>query len=250
MIDLSHAVEQHCVLSLAKSQRDQLSNGVSALSQPTDPTDESTVNPYASPSSIASATLIESGDLQTQPKPPKPGLVIIKWMLVCFIAAGPSFCFGGMIGNWRGPEVLGMLVGILVFVAGYSAIEFIPQIQLAMNQRAKRRASRTAYISRMVISILFPIGVFFDMYCGVVSLGISSVLTGGEWNFKDSTNGVDFPVFRFLTFLMTTVIQGTLLNILVFAYMLLVYGFLRIIGVDNSSRYGGTEMTQRSDRVN
>lgn len=203
------------------------------LSNSTDQPDEAPINPYAAPTSVATAALIEE---QNPLPPPKPGRVIIRWLMVCCVAAGPSFYFGGGIGGWRSPEVLGMLFGILIFVAGYSLIEFMPQIQSAMAQRAKRRASRIAYISRMGISILFPIGVFVDLYCGIVSVGLAGMITGGEFNgMGRSMRPTDPPTFRFLTFLLTTIIQGTLLNILVFAYMLIVYGFLRLFGVKNSN---------------
>ena len=193
------------------------------------PSKDSAVNPYAAP--VAEAIL---ADEQPPLVPPAPGSVIIKWLIVCGIAAGPSFYFGGGIGGWCGPEVLGMIVGILIFVAGYSLIEFTPQIQSAMAQRAKRRASRIAYISRMAISILFPIGVFVDLYCGIFSLGLTSAITGGDWTGLRQPNAeTHSTTARFLTFLLTTMIQGVLLNILLFAYMLIVYGFLRLVGVKN-----------------
>lgn len=116
------------------------------MSEPAHQSDDAPVNPYAAPTSEAVEALALERPLM---KPPKLGRVIIKWLIVCVLAAGPSFFLGGGIGGWRVPEVLGMIFGILIFAAGYSVIEFIPQIQLTMAQRAKRRASRIAYITRM-----------------------------------------------------------------------------------------------------
>ena len=197
----------------------------------TDQTRDHSPNPYAAPvSQSASATRDEQPILP----PPKPGRVIIKWLMVCGIAAGPSFYFGGGLGGWRTPETLGMVFGILIFVAGYSAIEFMPQIQSAMAQRVKRRATRVAYITRMGISILFPIGVLVDLYCGIVSVMIASAITGSENPLGSRGSGFVLPPFRFSIYLLTTLIQGTLLNILVFTYMMIVYGFLRMIGMSDS----------------
>lgn len=203
----------------------------SAVNHETEQTGDHSTNPYAAPVSQDTRVLL---DEQLPLSPPKPGRVILKWLVVCGIAAGPSFYFGGGLGGFRAPEVLGMIFGILIFVAGYSAIEFMPQIQSAMAQRVKRRATRVAYITRMGISILFPIGVFVDLYCGIVSVSISGLITGGEHPLASREAGSVLPSVRFFSYLLTTLIQGTLLNILLFAYMLIVYGFLKMIGMSDS----------------
>lgn len=201
------------------------------MNEESEQTGDDLVNPYAAPVSTAAAMLPEGEVALT---PPNPGRVIIKWLIVCSIAAGPSFFFGAGMGNWRLPEVLGMIAGVLAFAAGYSAIEFLPQVQAAMTQRVKRRATRIAYITRMGISILFPVGIFIDMYCGIVSVGFANVIVGGN-GLGFGGAGFESPILRFLTFLLTTLIQGVLLNIILFAYMLIVYGFLRMLGVENST---------------
>jgi len=194
--------------------------------------DNFTDNPYAAPSTVTAAEPLDDQERMPEPKPVR---VIIKWLVVCTVAAGPSFFFGGGLGNWRMPEVLGMITGILVFVAVYSSIEFLPQIRAAMAQRAKRKAARIAYLSRMGISILFPVGVFLDLYCGIASVGLAGVLMGqGANGFGTVDSGSGLPISRFLTFLFITIIQGTLLNILVFAFMAIVFGVLRAFGVKNS----------------
>jgi hypothetical protein len=142
-----------------------------------------------------------------------------------------------------------MIFGILIFVAGYSAIEFMPQIQSAMAQRVKRRATRVAYITRMGISILFPIGVFVDLYCGIVSVSISGLITGGEHPLASREAGSVLPSVRFFSYLLTTLIQGTLLNILLFAYMLIVYGFFKMIGMSDSLADHGKALDSHRDSI-
>lgn len=201
--------------------------------------EENLVNPYAAPTSIETGHFDDDAALLPAPR---PGKVLIKWLTVCVIAAAPSFYFGGGIGGWRTPEILGMVMGILVFVVGYSLIEFLPQVQSALQKKAQHRATRIAYITRIVISVLFPIGIFVDLYCGIFSVFVSSTITG-EQGFPRASS-TDAPSLRFLYHLLTTLIQGTVLNIILFSYMLIVYGFLRIAGVDNSLRGKKTPSTE------
>ena len=206
-----------------------------------DQADDPSPNPYAAPFSAAPTALPNE---QHPLPPPQPARVIAKWLIVCVVAAAPSFFFGGGLGQWRAPEVLGMIAGVLIFVAGYSSIEFLPSIRSAMRQRTKRKATRIAYITRMVISIVFPIGIFIDIYCGAISVFLSGALTQVNGLAMGGTNGIpERPMIRFFAFLFTTLVQGTLLNILLFAYMMIVYGFLRVLGVKDSAYQSEEEST-------
>ena len=210
-----------------------------------DQADDSSANPYAAPASVAAPVLLED---QRPLPPPVPSAVIAKWLIVCMIAAAPSFFFGGGLGGWRFPETMGMITGILIFVAGFSSMEFLPSIRSLMRQRAKRKATRIAYITRMVISVVFPIGIFIDIYCGAISVSVSGAVTGVNGFAMGGTNyGSERPMIRFFTFLLTTLLQGTLLNIILFAYMMIVYGFLRVLGVKDSTYQGDQESTFGAD---
>lgn len=184
--------------------------------------DADSMNPFAAPTTSAT---IESVGGNPNPLPP-PILVNVfgKWLVICAFAAGPSFMMGGGMGGWRPAAVWGMLAGIFVFVIGYTAIEFTAAVQEQMNKPVSRRASWIAYLTRVGISIVFPVGMTVDILCGIFAVGFSSSITGfvpvrfsapGE---ADFSHGV-----LFFQFLFTTVIQGLLLNLVLFAYMGIVW---------------------------
>ena len=137
---------------------------------------ENPINPFAVPVSSA-AIAPERGNPDPLP-PPQLSLVFIKWFVICAFAAGPSFYFGGMMGNWRLSAVVGMVIGILIFVIAYTAIEFTTAVQEQMRKPVSRRASWIAYFTRVVISIVYPVGLVVDMICGFVAVGLSSSATG------------------------------------------------------------------------
>ena len=72
---------------------------------------ENPINPFAVP--ISSSAIAPERGNPDPPPPPELSKVFIKWLIICAFAAGPSFYFGGMMGNWRLSAVLGMVVGIL-----------------------------------------------------------------------------------------------------------------------------------------
>ena len=183
---------------------------------------EKPINPFAVPISSA-AIAPERGNPDPLP-PPQLSRVGIKWLIICGIAAAPSFVFGGSIGNWRTAGVVGMVIGVLIFVIGYTALEFTTAVQQQMQKPASRRASWIAYMTRVGISIVFPIGVFVDIACGVFAVSLSSSVTGiQEVGFaRSETVNVSDAAFCF-QFALTTLIQGFLLNLVLFGYMGIVW---------------------------
>jgi len=188
------------------------------------------VNPFAAP---VSSAMVEPGKPNPNPLPrPDPLAVFIKWTVVCGFAAGPSFYFGGGMGAWRPAAVLGMLIGILIFVIGYTALEFTTAIQEQMNKPVSRRAAWIAYLTRAAISIVFPIGLTVDILCGIFSVGISSALTGiSETPFHSPGDNFS-EAFCCFQFAVTTVVQGVLLNLVLFAYMGIVWLVCKAISRD------------------
>ncbi len=122
------------------------------------------------------------------------------------------------MGNWRAPAVLGMVIGVLIFVIGYSALEFTKTIQQKMADPVSRRAAWIAYGTRVAISILF-IGVYLDIFCGAFAIGISSSVSGFQGSLGRISRG-DVPAsIECFQFMVTTIVQGVLLNLVLFAYM-------------------------------
>ncbi len=137
---------------------------------------DDSLNTFAAP--LTSATIDPLPGNPDPLPPPKLSNVIAKWMLICACAAGPSFFIGAGVGDWRTPAVLGMVIGVLVFVIGYAALEFTTAVQQQMENPVSRRAAWIAYITRVGISVVFPVGLFLDVICGAFAVGISSALTG------------------------------------------------------------------------
>jgi len=176
------------------------------------------VNPFASP--LTSATIEPLAGNPNPLPPPKLPNVFTKWLLICTFAAGPSFFIGGGMGGWRVPAVVGMVIGVLIFVVGYTALEFATVIQQKMSKPVSRRAAWIAYLTRVGISIVFPIGVILDMFCGIFAVGLSSGITGVDAGLYGSRNISQVSAWvECLQYMFTTVVQGILLNFVLFAYM-------------------------------
>lgn len=185
--------------------------------QGTDP--QGPINPFAAP--LTSATIEPLPGNPNPLPPPKLPNVVAKWLLVCAFAAGPSFFIGGSLGGWRFSAVLGMVIGVLIFVIGYSAFEFTTTVQQQISDPVSRRAAWIAYLTRIGISIAFPIGVFVDVFCGAFAVGISSTITGIQTDFGNGYRGGSevSAWIECLQFTFTTVAQGILLNLVLFGYM-------------------------------
>ena len=185
-----------------------------------EPEPKESINPYAVPQS---SSVIDAAPSDPNPPPLQLPLVFTKWLFICILAAGPSFYFGGMLGGFRLSAVTGMGIGILIFVIAYTAIEYTSAVQRQMRKPVSRRASWIAYSTRIIISVIFPIGIFVDVFCGMLAVPISSSILGIKepgMRFDQAGYSDDF---RCIYFLVTTMVQGVLLNFVVFAYMGIVW---------------------------
>ena len=183
---------------------------------------ENPINPFAVP--MSSAVIAPDRENPDRLPPPQLFRVFFKWLIVCAVAAGPSFYFGGMMGNWRLSAVVGMVIGILVFVIAYTAIEFTTAVQDLMQKRVSRRASWIAYLTRVVISIVFPVAIVVDVFCGAFAVGLSSSVTGiTEVGFGEGGGGDFSDDVRCFFFIVTTLVQGVMLNLVLFGYMGIVW---------------------------
>jgi hypothetical protein len=183
-----------------------------SANEPEDP-----VNPFAAPVTSAAIKPL-AGDPDPLP-PPKLSNVFAKWLVICGISAGPSFFFGYSVGNGRFPAVLGMVIGVMIFVVAYTALEFTSAVQQQMAKPVSRRAAWIAYLTRVGISIVFPVGIFVDVFCGIFAMGISSSVTGLQAGLGNSTSSPVPAAYECFQFVFTTVAQGILLNLVLFAFM-------------------------------
>ena len=199
-------------------------------------------NPYEAPQAIDSAQPDLFGDSipQAQLLGPevqiRPLRSVFKWLIICGISAAPSFFWGAFLGS-HPAQLLGMACGILVFVALYACAECHPRVQQFLNRRQVRLTARIGYGTRIVITILL-VGAYLDMFVGLIAVSISSALFGfepgapGPLGGSSTSGGLDAfgDLSMFSTFMITTIIQGILLNIVLGCYMLVVYVICRLSG--------------------
>lgn len=160
-------------------------------------------NPFAPPTT--QDFTLPAEDLPTRPPPKRSWLKSLGiWSAVCTISAIPSFAWG--FGTIASDHILAMCTGIGLFIIGYTLADQLSQNQPWRRHPIIRRTLKIGYITRMAVSIIFPIGAGLDLYCGVLSL----MLAGGG------------KLVGFLNVLTVTLIQGTVLNAVLGLFMLVV----------------------------
>ncbi len=119
-----------------------------------------------------------------------------------------------------------MVLGILIFVAGYTWLDYSTAKLAWRRNRRLRRTLRIAYGTRIAISILFPLGGTLDVICGLISMQLTAPFTGLEA--AEGPGG-------FFSILLITLVQGCVLNLVLGSYALLVYGVQVLIGAVRKS---------------
>ena len=190
--------------------------------------EEKSPNPFASPV-VATVASIPEFDPDTEIREFSFGKSLLKWILICGISAAPSFllAFSGRNDIWV--RTSAMILGILTYVAIYVYVESREWTRRKLLDKSFRIAVKTGYISRIAISVVYPIGFIVDMVCGLISVGLVSGLL--DLDLMPISSRSDRPVdatipMTFTWYYMTTMLQGLLLNIVLGAYTLIVYGFV------------------------
>jgi hypothetical protein len=175
---------------------------------------EPTLNPYAPATAVENDPPANTGrihdEFARQLSLPRTA---IRWLVVCSLSAIPSFVFGLAVTDG---QMAGMIVGILIFVAAYTILDYQTASRAFRQKPALRRTLRIAYGTRIAISILFPLGAYLDVICGILSVGLTQGITGVEFRAADPMG--------FFGVVFTTLVQGILLNMVLGCYALLVHG--------------------------
>jgi hypothetical protein len=125
----------------------------------------------------------------------------------CCAAAVPSFLWSGRV------NLPGRLAGVAVFVVAYVIVVHTSTFARAWARRRVRRAVVIGYAVRAGVSAVFPIGMFLDLWPGMLSAHITGLAASRY-------NGTFAQVFA------TTVIQGILLHGPLICFILLVYAIV------------------------
>ena len=186
-----------------------------------------TENPFASPS-VELAGAIPDFDPDSQIAEFSLGKSMVKWLLVCCVSASPSFFWGIGLHTSYFVQSVAMLMGIFTFVAIYVFVESQEWTRRKLMDRSLRTAVKVGYITRIGISVIFPVALFIDMFCGLFSVGLTSSIFGEEFmpgRRYDEAQPVSMSI-TFAWFYATTIVQGVILNALLAAYSLLVYAMI------------------------
>jgi hypothetical protein len=154
---------------------------------------------------------------------------VLRWTVVCGIAAAPSFLIGWTLNNGN---VLGMLAAILTFIGFYVGGDLISRHWPIRRNVSVRRTLVFVYVSRIVVSIIFPVGMYLDVVTGAIMMNLMNVSTE-QFRQPISTLGAELAMF-WLSYGMTFV-QAILMNIILFVWGLFCLPFFAFY---NSRRSG------------
>lgn len=201
----------------------ELTQSVELTQRPRDDHD-SIANPYSparevdseEPNALPASTLIDGV------KFPSLQRTIFRWTVVCGIAAGPSFVLGWTINDGH---VIGMIAAILTFIGFYVEGDLISRHWPIRRNVSVRRTLVFVYVTRIVLSIIFPVGVYLDMAAGSAMFALMN-LSLDQLKQPALTFGEQLARF-WLTYSMTFV-QAILMNIILFVWGLICLPFIAL----------------------
>jgi hypothetical protein len=118
-----------------------------------------------------------------------------------------------------------MVAGIFAFIVLYVVVERTARVQRILSWRFARTTAWIGYGTRIAATIIFPVGMTIDMICGLMSVGFSQNLFGANTFVAPHNMPVDGDLTAvFFHFCFTTIVQGILLNIVLFGFMIFVFG--------------------------
>jgi hypothetical protein len=142
---------------------------------------------------------------------------LLLWTFICGVSAGPSFFVAH-----RDFDRAAMVLGVALFIAGYTATTSTAAFERFHNRPFVRRTFYIGYGARLLLSLAFPLAlvappisvvIFTDVMPGVLSFNAVKALGVKPESFPGT--------------LLTTMVQGALLNAIVIVFMLLVYAVQR-----------------------
>ena len=146
----------------------------------------------------------------------------LLWTFICCASAAPSFALAQERHD-RGA----MIVGVCLFIAVYTASTSTAAFGRLRRRPFVRRTLYIGYTMRLILSALFPLGVVSGPGPGAWVLFIWPDIWPGLLSLMVVGNWLGLSPETFEGTLATTIVQGTLLNVIIFGFMLIVYAFQR-----------------------
>ena len=141
-----------------------------------------------------------------------------------------------MLQGATSSAVAGMICGVFCYVVAYTALEHTLTVRRLLTDKCIRRTAKIGYGTRIGISIVFPIGFYLDLMVGIVVVPVSHAILAMTGNdiLNSNESGGDF-----LTSFLMTLVQGACLNVVLLAYMIVVYAIVRsVMGKSESDKAG------------
>jgi hypothetical protein len=150
-------------------------------------------------------------DVLTYAVPPPPVNTVgdiarraLLWTVMCSVCATPSFIWAA--SGFSRPA---MICGVVLFIIAYTVLTSTAAFLRFRDLPFVRRTLYIGYGIRLGISIVFPVGMAIDLLPGMFSVGLVRNFVG----MKESFAGT----------LMITIVQGTIINILLSILMAFIW---------------------------
>ena len=148
---------------------------------------------------------------------------ILRWTVVCVIAAAPSFFFGVSITQGR---VSGMIAAILTFIGLYVGVDLISRYWPIRSVTSVRRTLVFVYVSRILVSVFFPIGTSIDVPTG---MAMASLMGETDVQFRNTDGLIGTELACFWLSYRMTFLHAILMNIVLVAWGLIAFPFVALI---------------------
>lgn len=140
------------------------------------------------------------------------GPVILRrfalWTVICTVSAAPSFFWAQ--GEYSRDA---MVLGVALFILAYTALTSTAAFDRFHRRPFIRRTLYIGYGTRLGLSLAFPLGIWVDLWPGMFSVGVVNRLGLGTDPFAHT--------------LLITLVQGAVLNAMIFLLMIVAYGIQR-----------------------
>jgi hypothetical protein len=180
-------------------------------------------NPFESTSNEAAY-----GEPESDLSPPRSrARIVTYWIVVCSVSAIPSFLMGLDVVQPPG-GVPAMVVGVLLFIGAYVLLDVRYLEPLARRKRNFRTAMLWGFGLRATASLLLPAGIMLDMLPGLLSVTIVRTIFPVPPG-SQLTNSFPYEggsVLGFFPALLTTLLQGVVMNALLWPVILALYAAL------------------------
>ena len=112
--------------------------------------------------------------------------------------------------------------GIATFIGFFVYLESREWTQRKLLDRSLRSAVKTGFVTRVIISVVFPLAMVIDLWCGMISISLVAALFESAPPTRAGSYDVH-PIFVFGWFYTTTIVQGIILNVVLGTFTMLVY---------------------------